>query len=88
MNKPTWLDNKTATIFGVIFFPQYVIFAFRLNVLMLKDTPLSGGRLFWRQVGWGIITSIPFVGLIYGLMNLNNIIDTRNQLWEVMQKNK
>jgi len=81
MERPTWLNNKTATIFGVIFFPICVIFAYRLNTLILNGTPLSGGRLYWRQIGWAFLNGIPFFGLIYGLVKLNDIVEVRNQLW-------
>ena len=85
MNKPSWLDNKVATVFGVIFFAPYVIFAYRLNSYTLRGTPMSGGRLFWRQLGWQILTGIPLVGLIYGLVKLNDIVATRNKVWEISQ---
>jgi len=83
MNKPSWLDNKMATVFGVIFFAPYVIFAYRLNKYTLDGQPMSGGRLFWRQYGWALLSAIPFFGLIYGLVNLNNIVETRNKVWEL-----
>ena len=85
MNKPAWLDNSVATIFGVIFFPQFVIFAYRLNTYALRGEPMSGGRLFWREFGWQLLMTIPFVGLIYGLVNISNIVETRNRLWAAMQ---
>ena len=85
MNKPAWLNNKFATILGVIFFPPFVIFAYRLNSYVLRGEPLSGGRLFWRSLGWQILMTIPFVGLIYGLVNVGNIVETRNRLWEATQ---
>jgi len=85
MNKPSWLDNKVATVFGVIFFAPYVVFAYRLNAYTIQGVPMSGGRLFWRQFGWSILTGIPFVGLIYGLVKLNDIVATRNRVWEISQ---
>ena len=92
MERPAWLNNKTATIIGVICCPIYVIFAYRLNYYILdvsaKGGPMSGGRLFWRQYGWGVLCAIPLVGLIYGLKNIDNIVDTRNKVWELMQKNQ
>jgi len=88
MNKPAWLDNKTATIFGVIFFPFYVIFAYRLNTYTLSGEVMSGGRLFWRELGWALLIGIPLVGLIYGLVKLDEIVATRNRLWEVIGNNQ
>jgi len=82
MERPNWLNNKTATIFGVIFFPICVIFAFRLNSLILTGVPLSGGRLYWRQFGWAFLCGLPFFGLIYGLVKLNDIVEVRNRLWD------
>jgi hypothetical protein len=41
---------------------------------------MTGGRLFWRQFGWSFLTAIPFVGLIYGLINLKNIVDAREKI--------
>jgi|GEM_PF-3598149 len=83
MNKPTWLDNKTATICGIIFFSQVVIFAYRLNTYALNGEVMSGGRYFWRSCGWSLLTSIPLVGWIYGFTKLNDIIETRNKLWDL-----
>ena len=73
-------ENKVATVFGVIFFAPYVILAYRLNTYFLTFEPLTGGRLFWRQLGWSILTAIPFVGLIYGLVKLNDICETRAKI--------
>ena len=70
-------ENKVATIFGVIFFAPLVIFAYRCNKYILDREPLTGGRLFWRQFGWSLLTSIPLVGLIYGLVNVDEICETR-----------
>jgi len=69
-----------ATILGLIFFAPYVIFAYRCNTYILNREPLTGGRLFWRQLGWSILTGIPFVGLIYGLVNLNKILEAREKI--------
>jgi len=92
MERPAWLNNKTATIFGVICFPIYVLFAYRLNKYMLdaseKGGPMSGGRLAWRQYGWSLLNAIPFFGLIYGLKHLDDIIETRNKVWDIIQKNQ
>ena len=82
MEKPAWLDNSVATIFGIIFFAPAVIFAYRLNAYSLQGEVMSGGRLYWRQLGWSFLTAIPLVGLIYGLTKLNDIIATRNMVWE------
>jgi len=82
MERPAWLNNSVATIFGVIFFAPVVIFAYRLNTYILNGDVMSGGRLYWRQMGWSILTGLPFVGLIYGLVKLNDIIAVRNMLWE------
>jgi len=73
-------ENKVATVFGVIFFAPFVIFAYRLNTYFLNKEVMTGGRLFWRQLGWSILTAIPFVGLIYGLVKLNDICETRAKL--------
>ena len=73
-------EKKGATIFGVIFFAPLVIFAYRLNTYFLNKEPMTGGRLFWRQLGWSILTAIPFVGLIYGLVKLNDICETRAKI--------
>ena len=86
MNKPTWLDNKTATICGIIFFPVAVIFAYRLNTYALRGEPMSGGRYFWRNYGWTLLCALPLVGWIYGFVKLNDIIETRNKLWSIMQQ--
>jgi len=82
MERPAWLNNKTATICGIIFFSVAVIFAYRLNSYALRGEVMSGGRYFWRNYGWTILCSIPLVGWIYGFTKLNDIIDTRNQLWD------
>ena len=73
-------ENKVATVFGVIFFAPVVIFAYRLNTYFLNKEPMTGGRLFWRQFGWSILTGIPLVGLIYGLVKLNDICEARAQI--------
>lgn len=73
-------ENKLATILGLIFFSPLVIFAYRLNTYFLRKEPMTGGRLFWRNFGWSIITSIPFVGLIYGLVKLNDICEARAKI--------
>ena len=85
MERPSWLSNKTATILGIIFFPPFVIFAYRLNTYILNGEPMSGGRLYWRLLGWNFLTSIPLVGWIYGFTRINEIIDTRNKLWDAYQ---
>ena len=85
-NKPTWLNNKAATIFGIIFFAQMVIFAYRLNYYALNGEVMSGGRFFWRNWGWAVLCSLPFVGLIYGLVKLDDIVETRNKLYEKLNK--
>ena len=85
-NKPSWLDNKVATVFGVIFFAFVVIFAYRLNYYALRGEVMSGGRLFWRNFGWSFLCGLPFVGLIYGLVKLNDIVETRNQLYVKLNK--
>jgi len=84
MERPSWLSNKTATIFGIIFFSIAVIMAYRLNTYALRGEPMSGGRFYWRYLGWTILCGIPLVGWIYGFVKLDDIIDTRNRLWEVM----
>ena len=84
MYKPAWLDNKTATIFGILFFSFYVIFAYRLNTYYLNGEVMSGGRVFWREVGWSLLCSIPLVGWIYGFIKLDDIIETRNRLWTAL----
>jgi len=84
MERPSWLNNKTATIFGIIFFSVYVIFAYRLNTYALRGEVMSGGRLFWRELGWSFLCSIPLVGWIYGFVKLDDIIETRNRLWDVI----
>ena len=73
-------DVTMATILGLIFFAPFVIFAYRCNTYFLNNIPLTGGRLFWRQIGWSILTAIPFVGLIYGLINLSNIYKAREEI--------
>ncbi|NLN82065.1 MAG: hypothetical protein GX136_05910 [Clostridiales bacterium] len=73
-------ENKVATVFGIIFFPWWVIFAYRLNTYFLKKEPMTGGRLFWRSLGWSILVSIPFVGLIYGLTKLDDICEARAKI--------
>ena len=83
MQRPSWLENKTATIFGIIFCSIYVIFAYRLNTYALRGEPMSGGRLFWREIGWTLLCSIPLVGWIYGFSKIEDIIQTRIRLWEV-----
>ena len=80
-NKPGWIDNRTATIFGIIFFSSYVIFAYRLNYYALNGEVMSGGRFFWRNMGWSLLCAIPLVGWIYGFTKLNDIIETRNKLY-------
>jgi len=87
-SKPKWLDNKVATIFGVIFFAQWVIMAYRLNTYTLDGEPMSGGRLFWRMFGWGILCSIPLVGWIYGLVKADDIVKTRNAVWKLTNRSK
>jgi len=87
MERPSWLSNKTATIFGIIFFAPFVIFAYRLNTYILNGEVMSGGRLYWRMLGWNILMGIPLVGWIYGFVNLDKIIDTRTTLYDVTQKN-
>jgi len=71
-------DGKVATVLGIIFFSQYVIFAYRLNKYTLDGEAMTGGRLFWRQLGWSFLCSIPLVGWIYGFVKLQDIVDTRN----------
>ena len=73
-------ENKVATIFGIIFFSPYVVFAYRCNKYFLEKEPLTGGRLFWRQFGWSFLTAIPLVGLIYGLVKLDDILETRARI--------
>ena len=82
MYRPSWLENKTATILGVIFFAPAVIFAYRLNTYAMNGEVMSGGRYIWRQLGWSLLCSIPLVGLIYGIVNINAIVDTRIRLWD------
>ena len=84
MSRPSWLDNSAATVFGIIFFAPYVIFAYRINTYTLNGEPMSGGRLFWRDLGWTLLSAIPFFGLIYGLVKLSDIIETRIKVWEIM----
>ncbi|MDR3310841.1 MAG: hypothetical protein LBS90_05795 [Oscillospiraceae bacterium] len=73
-------DSKGGTILGIIFFSGWVIFAYRLNTYFLNGEAMTGGRLFWRNYGWSILCSIPFVGWIYGFSKLNDIVDTRNKI--------
>jgi len=87
MERPTWLNNKTATIFGIIFFAPFVIFAYRLNTYILNGEVMSGGRLYWRLWGWNFLMAIPLVGWIYGFTRIDKIIETRNELYDVTQKN-
>ncbi|MDR2599900.1 MAG: hypothetical protein LBC73_06435 [Oscillospiraceae bacterium] len=82
MNKPVWINNTVATICGAIFFPMAVIVAYRFNTYALNGEILSGGRFYWRYLGWTILCSIPFFGIIYALINVSNIVETRNRLWE------
>ena len=86
MNKPSWLDNRTATILGILFFSVYVIFAYRINTYILNGEPMSGGRLFWRELGWTCLCAIPLVGWIYGFSKLDSIVETRNRLWAATQQ--
>jgi len=88
MNKPGWLDNRVATIIGVIVFPTAVIFAYKLNTYTLSGEPMSGGRLYWRQLGWSLLCIIPLFGLIYGISKLDDIVYSRNRVWEIMQANQ
>jgi len=76
----TQSDSKTATIWGIIFFPSLVFFAYKLNTYTLAGEAITGGRYFWRSLGWSILTGIPFVGWILGFVNLQNIVDTRNEV--------
>jgi hypothetical protein len=80
MKKYTASDSKTGTIFGIIFFSLYVIFAYRLNKYFLNGEAMAGGRVYWRLFGWSLLSAIPLVGLIYGFVKLSDIVDTRNQV--------
>ena len=82
MERPSWLMNKTATICGIIFLYPAVLFAYRLNKYALQGDVMSGGRFYWRYFGWTILFSIPLVGWIYGFTRLQDIVDTRIQLWD------
>ena len=88
MSKPAWIDNKVATIFGVIFIAPYVIFAYRVNTYTLRAEPMSGGRIFWRMCGWSLLCCIPFVGLIYGLVKIDDILRARNRVFEIMKNHQ
>jgi len=83
MERPAWLNNKTATIVGAIFFPTAVIFAYRVNKYISEGEPMSGGRLYWRQLGWGLLSAIPLFGLIYGISKADDIVATRNRVWDM-----
>lgn len=73
-------DSKVGTIFGLIFFPSVVVFAYRLNKYFASGEAMTGGRYFWRNFGWSFLTSIPLVGLIYGLVKLDDIVNVRNAI--------
>jgi hypothetical protein len=67
MSKYTYNESKVGTIFGIIFFSQLVIFAYRLNKYFISGEAITGGRFYWRYLGWVLLASIPFVGWIYGV---------------------
>ena len=46
---------------------------------------MTGGRYYWRLLGWSLLMSIPLVGWIYGFVKLNDIVDTRNTLAEKLK---
>lgn len=78
-------NAKGATIAGIIFFPSLVIWAYRQNKYTLMGHAMTGGRYYWRLLGWSLLTSIPLVGWIYGFVKLNDIVDTRNTLAEKLK---
>ena len=73
-------EGVVGTILGLLLFAPFVVFAYRLNTYFLKGQPMTGGRFFWRQLGWSILCMIPFFGLIYGLMNIGNIRNARAKI--------
>ncbi|MDR0200172.1 MAG: hypothetical protein LBI43_06310 [Streptococcaceae bacterium] len=81
-------EHKGGTIAGIIFFPQLVIWAYRQNIYTLAGHAMTGGRYYWRSLGWSILTSILPVGWIYGFVKLSDIVNTRNRLAEKLEQIK
>jgi hypothetical protein len=71
-------ESKVGTGFGIFFFFVYVIPAYRINKWFLRGDVLTGGRFFWRMVGWELLCCIPLFGWIYGYLHISDIVDTRN----------
>ncbi|GAB2021674.1 hypothetical protein RyT2_07480 [Pseudolactococcus yaeyamensis] len=86
MSKYEISDAKVATVLGIIFVPSLVVWAYHQNKYTLDGQAMTGGRYYWRNFGWSFLTGLLFVGLIYGLVKLNDIVETRNELTRKLAK--